>query len=126
LDEDKEITQDSKPQPKEEAIEPIADKTDITNSVIEALKSCYDPEIPVNIYELGLIYGVYVDDEANVEIEMTLTSPACPVAGSLPPEVEAKVKAIPAVKGCKVKVVWDPPWDMSMMSEEARLQLNLY
>lgn len=104
----------------------LTDKTDITNAVIEALKSCYDPEIPVNIYELGLIYGVYVDDEAVVTIEMTLTSPACPVAGSLPPEVESKIKAIPGVKSCVVKLVWDPPWDMGMMSEEARLQLNLY
>lgn len=104
----------------------LTDKTDITNAVIEALKSCYDPEIPVNIYELGLIYGVYVDDGAVVTIEMTLTSPACPVAGSLPPEVGTKIKAIPGVKNCVVKLVWDPPWDMGMMSEEARLQLNLY
>ncbi|HEY3250756.1 MAG TPA: SUF system Fe-S cluster assembly protein [Ignavibacteria bacterium] len=102
------------------------DKTELNLAVVEALKSCYDPEIPVNIYELGLIYGIKIDDEGNVEIEMTLTSPACPVAGSLPPEVEERVKAIPGIKSCVVKVVWDPPWGMHMMSEEAKLQLNLY
>jgi FeS assembly SUF system protein len=99
---------------------------DLNLAVIDALKSCYDPEIPVNIYELGLIYGVKADEAGNVEIEMTLTSPACPVAGSLPPEVEMRVKGIPEVKSCVVKLVWDPPWGMHMMSEEARLQLNLY
>ena len=102
------------------------DKTELNLAVVESLKSCYDPEIPVNIYELGLIYCIKVDDEGNVEIEMTLTSPACPVAGSLPPEVEEKVKTIPGVKSCVVRVVWDPPWGMQMMSEEAKLQLNLY
>lgn len=102
------------------------DKTDLHSLVIEALRSVYDPEIPVNIYELGLIYGIKIDDDGKVEIDMTLTSPACPVAGSLPPEVEAKIKAIPGVKECIVNVVWDPPWDMSMMSEEAKLQLNLF
>jgi FeS assembly SUF system protein len=102
------------------------DKLDLNLAVIDAMKSVYDPEIPVNIYDLGLIYGVKVDNEGNVEIEMTLTSPACPVAGSLPPEVEMRVKGIPGVKSCTVKLVWDPPWGMEMMSEEARLQLNLY
>ena len=108
------------------AVAQKVDKADINNSVVESLKSCYDPEIPVNIYELGLIYGIFIDDEANVNIDMTLTSPACPVAGSLPPEVESKVRSIPGVKSCVIKLVWDPPWDMSMMSEEAKLQLNLY
>lgn len=98
----------------------------INEAVIEALKSVYDPEIPVNIYELGLIYSVNTDENGKVEIEMTLTSPACPVAGSLPPEVEGKIRAIPGVTECNVRVVWDPPWGMHMMSEEARLQLNLY
>jgi FeS assembly SUF system protein len=102
------------------------DKTELNLAVVDALKSCYDPEIPVNIYELGLIYSVNVDDEANVIIDMTLTSPACPVAGSLPPEVESRVCGIPGVKSCRVNVVWDPPWGMHMMSEEAKLQLNLY
>lgn len=103
-----------------------ADKNDLNLAVVDALKSCYDPEIPVNIYELGLIYGIKVDDLGNVDIEMTLTSPACPVAGSLPPEVEMRVKGIQGVKSCAVKVVWDPPWGMHLMSEEAKLQLNLY
>jgi len=102
------------------------DKSELKNHIIEALKSCYDPEIPVNIYELGLIYGITIDDESNVDIEMTLTSPMCPVAGSLPPEVEEKVKSVEGVKSCKVRVVWDPPWSMDMMSEEAKLQLNLF
>ncbi len=114
-------------QPKE-ITEPAekTDKAELNNAVVEALKSVYDPEIPVNIYELGLIYSVNIDDAGKVEIEMTLTSPACPVAGTLPPEVEGKVRSIPGVSECVVKVVWDPPWGMNMMSEEAKLQLNLY
>ena len=102
------------------------DKAELNNAVVEALKSVYDPEIPVNIYELGLIYSVNIDDGGKVVIEMTLTSPACPVAGTLPPEVEGKVRSIPGVTDCVVKVVWDPPWGMHLMSEEAKLQLNLY
>lgn len=102
------------------------DKEELNNKVIEVLKSCYDPEIPVNIYEMGLIYGVEIDDENNVNIKMTLTSPACPVAGSLPPEVENKVRKVPYVKSCIVELVWEPQWDIQMMSEEARLQLGLY
>ena len=101
------------------------DKTKLKNQVIEVLKSCYDPEIPVNIYELGLIYDINIDDENNVKIKMTLTSPACPVAGSLPPEVENRVRKIPYVKSCMVEMVWEPLWDIHMMSEEARLQLGL-
>lgn len=101
------------------------DKSEINNAVIEAIKSCYDPEIPVNIWELGLVYDIRVDDDLNVEIDMTLTSPMCPVAGSLPPEVENKVKAIPDVKDCNVKLVWDPPWGLHMMNESAKLQLGL-
>ena len=114
-------------QPKE-VTEPAekTDKAELNSAVVEALKSVYDPEIPVNIYELGLIYSVNIDDAGKVEIEMTLTSPACPVAGTLPPEVEGKVRSIPGVSECVVKVVWDPPWGMHMMSEEAKLQLNLY
>ena len=103
----------------------MEDKTEIYNQVVTALKNCYDPEIPVNIYEMGLVYDIKVDDEFNVEIEMTLTSPACPVAGSLPPEVEYRVKNIPGVKDCKVKVVWEPMWTMEMMSDEAKLMLGL-
>ena len=123
MSEDEQIKQEN---PQMAEAETKVDKADLNNAVVEALKSCYDPEIPVNIYELGLIYGIYVNDEGVVNIDMTLTSPACPVAGSLPPEVESKIKSIPGVKSCAVKVVWEPTWDMSMMSEEARLQLNLY
>ena len=90
------------------------------------LQTCYDPEIPVNIYELGLIYDIDIDPTGAVYIRMTLTSPACPVAGSLPPEVEAKVRSVPGVTSAKVEVVWDPIWNQDMMSEAARLQLGLF
>lgn len=97
----------------------------LRDAVIEVLKTCYDPEIPANIYELGLIYNVNVSDDGVVEVKMTLTSPMCPVAGSLPPEVQSKIRNIAGVTDARVEVVWDPPWDMSKMSEAARLQLNL-
>jgi FeS assembly SUF system protein len=103
----------------------MPDKAEIYNSVVDVLKNCYDPEIPVNIYELGLVYDIRIDEGAKVEIDMTLTSPACPVAGSLPPEVENKVKSIPDVKDCKINVVWEPMWNMEMMSDEAKLMLGL-
>ncbi len=93
--------------------------------VIDALKTCYDPEIPINIHEMGLIYDLSISPEGAVAIKMTLTSPACPVAGSLPPEVETKVKEIEGVTSVKVEVVWDPPWRPEMMSEAARLQLGI-
>ncbi|MEO8513996.1 MAG: SUF system Fe-S cluster assembly protein [Ignavibacteria bacterium] len=102
------------------------DRAELNNAVVEALKSVYDPEIPVNIYELGLVYSINIDDAGKVEVEMTLTSPACPVAGTLPPEVEGKIRSIPGVNDCVVKVVWDPPWGMHLMSEEAKLELNLF
>ncbi len=97
----------------------------IKKRVIEVLKTCYDPEVPVNIYEMGLIYDLAVDANGAVEIKMTLTSPACPVAGSLPPEVEAKAKQVEGVTSVKVAVVWDPPWKPDMMTEAARLQLGM-
>ncbi len=97
----------------------------IEAQVIEALRACFDPEIPVNIYELGLIYGVAIDDTGFVNVKMTLTSPHCPAAQSLPPEVEGRVKAVPGVKGVKVEVVWEPTWNPSMMSEAARLELGM-
>jgi FeS assembly SUF system protein len=104
----------------------LARATDLRGRVIETLQTCYDPEIPVNIYELGLVYGVEVDEEkGEVKILMTLTSPACPVAGSLPPEVEAKVRALNGVTKATVEVVWDPPWTPEKMSDAARLQLNM-
>src|SRR5438128_7234876 len=93
--------------------------------IADVIKTCYDPEIPVNIYELGLIYGIDVSETNAVMIRMTLTSPACPAAGSLPPEVERKVRGLAEVTGVKVEVVWDPPWTPDRMSEAARLQLGL-
>ena len=96
----------------------------LKDKVLAAIKTVYDPEIPVDIFELGLIYEIAIDDEANVKIKMTLTSPACPVAGSLPPEVEAKVKSVPEVNDAKVEIVWSPPWDKEMMSEVAKVELG--
>jgi FeS assembly SUF system protein len=92
--------------------------------IIDVLRTVYDPEIPVNIFELGLIYKVDVNDDNHVQIEMTLTSPACPVAGTLPGEVETKVGGIEGVQGATVELVWDPPWNPSMMTEEAQLELG--
>lgn len=94
--------------------------------VIAALQGVYDPEIPINIYELGLIYDLQVEPSGAVSIRMTLTSPACPVAGALPGEVQARVQAVPGVTSAKVELVWEPPWDMSRLSDEARLQLGLF
>ncbi len=102
-----------------------ANVQEITEKVIGVLKTCYDPEIPVNIYDLGLIYGVDVTPEGAVNIRMTLTSPGCPVAGSLPPEVETKVRNVSGVAASKVNVVWEPPWTINMMSEAAKLQLGI-
>lgn len=100
------------------------DKEKITEDIIATLKTIYDPEIPVDIYELGLIYGIVVDDNAAVTISMTLTSPSCPVAETLPPEVESKVKETEGVSDCKVEITWEPSWDKSMMSEAAQLELG--
>lgn len=94
--------------------------------VIEAIATVFDPEIPVNIYELGLIYAVEIHDTGDVKVEMTLTAPGCPSAQELPEQVELAVRALPGVKSCWVETVWDPPWDQSRMSEEARLQLNMW
>lgn len=104
---------------------PAAAAPGLDEHVVEALKSIYDPEIPVNIYELGLIYSVDIQGEGDVKITMTLTSPACPVAGSLPGEVESRVADVEGVKSCDVEIVWDPQWNPSMMSEAARLELGL-
>ena len=93
--------------------------------IIEALRTVYDPEIPVNIYELGLIYKTDIEDDDRVLVEMTLTSPHCPVAETLPGEVEQKVAGVDGVSGCEVKVVWDPPWNPAMMTEEAQLELGM-
>ncbi len=94
--------------------------------VIDVLKTCFDPEIPVNIYDLGLIYEVKVNEGNDVFVKMTLTSPACPVAETLPPDVENKIKELPDVNSAKVEITFDPPWDKEMMSEEARLELGMW
>ncbi|MGO9774368.1 MAG: SUF system Fe-S cluster assembly protein [Roseiarcus sp.] len=98
----------------------------LTDQIVQALKSVYDPEIPADIYELGLIYNVDIDDESFVTIEMTLTAPACPVAGEMPGWVENAVGAVPGVSGVKVNMVFDPPWDQSRMSDEARVALDMW
>ena len=100
-------------------------RRELEEKIVEQLRSVYDPEIPVNIYELGLIYGIDVKEGGVVDISMTLTSPACPVAGTLPPDVEARVRAIPGVTEAKVEITWDPPWGPDKMTEAARLQLNM-
>jgi len=99
--------------------------SELKNKIIAEVKKIYDPEIPVNIYELGLIYNITVDENNNVKIDMTLTSPNCPVAESLPKEVKASIMNVEGVKDITLDLVWDPPWDKSMMSEAAKLELNL-
>lgn len=103
----------------------LTEKQILELKVIDALQTCYDPEIPANIYELGLIYGIEISDSSEVGIKMTLTAPNCPVAASLPVEVESKVSAIEGVKSAKVDIVWDPPWTPEKMSEVAKLQLGM-
>lgn len=105
-------------------IENLISAQELREQVIEQLRQVYDPEIPVNIYDLGMVYDVDVDAAGGVNIRMTLTSPACPVAGSLPGEVEAKIRAIEGVTSVMVDLVWDPPWSPEMMSEVAKLQLG--
>lgn len=95
-------------------------------AVIEALRGVYDPEIPVNIYDLGLIYRLDISEAGQVEIAMTLTAPGCPVAQTFPATVEERVREVPGVGGAHVEIVWEPPWDQSRMSEQARLELGLY
>ena len=98
---------------------------ELKEKVVECLQSIFDPEIPVNIYELGLIYEIRIDNDANVNIKMTLTSPACPVAGSLPSEVNAKTASVPEVNSVNIELVWNPPWDRDMMSEVAKVELGM-
>lgn len=98
----------------------------LTAEIVLALKSVYDPEIPADIYELGLIYKIDIDDDRSVAIEMTLTAPGCPVAGEMPVWVENAVAAVPGVQGCSVTLTFEPPWDQSRMSDEARLALNMF
>jgi len=99
-------------------------KQELEEKIINALKTCYDPEIPVDIFELGLIYEIRIDEDANATILMTLTSPACPVAGSLPGEVQSKVNEVSEIKSAKVELVWNPPWEKDMMSEVAKVELG--
>jgi FeS assembly SUF system protein len=112
-------------EPKEPAQISTIEQKLIEAQVTEMIRTCYDPEIPVNIYELGLIYDVRVALDGGVLVTMTLTSPACPAAQSLPRDIEMKAKTVPGVTAVKVNVVWDPPWNPSMMSEAARLELGM-
>ena len=99
--------------------------SDLTDKIVTALKTVYDPEIPVDIYELGLIYKVDIDQNFHVDVEMTLTAPGCPVAGDMPKWVEDAVLSVGGISSAAVRLVFDPPWDISMMSEEAQVALNM-
>ena len=101
------------------------EKSLLEGEVVEVLRTVYDPELPINIYDLGLIYDIQVDDEKNVHLLMTLTSPACPVAGTLPGEAQSAVRSVPGIGNVTVELTWDPPFTVEMMSEEARLMLGL-
>lgn len=103
----------------------IIDTQELGEKIVRVIKTIYDPEIPVDIYELGLIYDVFVNEDNEVKILMTLTSPNCPVAESLPMEVEEKVKSIDAIKDVEVEITFDPPWTQDLMSEEAKLELGM-
>lgn len=105
---------------------PDGDPKPDEDAIVRAIATVYDPEIPVNIYELGLIYAIEIADEGGVKVEMTLTAPGCPSAQELPVMVHDAVMAVPGVASCQVDTVWDPPWDPSRMSEDARLSLNMY
>ncbi|OUR70938.1 SUF system Fe-S cluster assembly protein [Methylophaga sp. 41_12_T18] len=102
------------------------DVEELKEDVIEMLKTIFDPEIPVNIYELGLIYDIKISDSGNVSIDMTLTAPGCPVAQTFPGEIEEKVDTVPGVKKTNVELVWEPPWTKDQMSEAAQLQLGMF
>ena len=107
-------------------MDPILSKTELTDKAIEQIKTCYDPEIPVNIYELGLIYEVKDEPAGEIKVLMTVTSPNCPAIESLPAEIEEKIKAIEGVNEVKIEITFDPPWDKEMMSEEAKLELGMW
>ena len=112
--------------PVDSAVDSAPDNADaLREDIIASIKTCYDPEIPVDSYELGLIYQVEVRDANEVFVQMTLTSPMCPVAETLPPEVEHKIRAVPGVSDVELELVWEPPWNPDMMSEAARLTLNM-
>jgi FeS assembly SUF system protein len=97
---------------------------EIEKRVIETLKTCYDPEIPVDVWELGLIYEININEDNDVHVMMTLTSPSCPVAETLPPEIEDKIRKTEGVKSARIEITFDPPWEQDMMSEEAKLELG--
>jgi FeS assembly SUF system protein len=118
--------QEEKDQEKMPEGDTLPEVKSLRERVIEVLKTCYDPEIPVDIWELGLIYEVNISEGNDVHIMMTLTSPACPVAETLPPDVEQKVRDIPDVNSAKVEITFEPPWEKDMMSEEARLELGMW
>jgi FeS assembly SUF system protein len=119
---------DAEPKPAADAAPPPApdEITRLTDDIVAALKTVYDPEIPADIYELGLIYRIDISDERTVSVDMTLTTPNCPSAQELPNMVENAVATVPGVRDVKVEVVWDPPWDPSRMSDEARVVLNMW
>ena len=104
----------------------IEEPKSLRDRIVEVIKACHDPEIPVDIYELGLIYEININEGNDVLIKMTLTSPACPVAETLPVEVEQKIKNIPDVNNAKVEITFEPPWEKEMMSEEARMELGMW
>ena len=110
----------------EESTIPHDELTRLTEDIVAALKTVYDPEIPVDIYELGLIYRIDISDDRDVEIDMTLTAPGCPVAGEMPGWVENAARSVPGLSDVKVNLVFDPLWDPSRMSDEAKLQLNMF
>ncbi len=120
--------EDESPQRREvesEMVELDSNDAALEQRVVAALRSVYDPELPVNIYDLGLIYLVHIDDRNVVNVQMTLTAPACPVAGTLPGQVENVLREVEGVRDASVELVWDPPWDQQRMSEDARLTLGL-
>lgn len=106
-------------------IEPSTPDHPLYESVVEACRTVYDPEIPVNIYDLGLVYGIDVRDDGRVDVRMTLTAPGCPVAGSLPGEVEERLEEVPGVREANVELVWEPTWSPDVLSEDVKLQLGL-
>jgi len=122
------LTADAEPKPAADAASAHASDeiARLTDEIVAALKTVYDPEIPADIYELGLIYRVDISDERTVSVDMTLTTPNCPSAQELPNMVENAVASVPGVRDVKVEVVWDPPWDPSRMSDEARVVLNMW
>ncbi len=105
-------------------MQPDPNTEELEERIVTALKECYDPEIPVDIYELGLIYNIAIDEDAHVVVTMTLTTPMCPVAETLPPDVEMRVARVPGVAHAHVDLTWEPPWDPTMMSEAAKLELG--